>query len=122
MDIRFDPTDIADCKRALLSLKIITERYHGMKAVQRLLLSMADSNRDVQRDANLRLMVAYISGQISAKQCSRELAKKNKSLPRDRRYGGGSTNPEAIEKQIRREKKRMEKNGSYKKLVELLSS
>lgn len=81
LDIRFDPADITDCEKVLIAVKMLTELHHGKKAAQRLLLSATDSNRQIQRNANLRLMAAYISGQTSAKQCARELAEKTSRCP-----------------------------------------
>jgi hypothetical protein len=118
VNISFDLDDIADCEKAAAEISILIELRHGPAAARRLFLSHTKSPRQLQKDANLRLMVAYMGGQISAKQCARELAEKNKSLPRDHRYGGGSVSPEALEKQIRREKKRMERDGFYRDMVE----
>jgi hypothetical protein len=66
-------------------------------------------------------MAKYIASGLSVKRCAAMLAKENKSLARDARYGpSGTTSAETMEKQIRREKGRMTKDALYRERVERL--
>jgi hypothetical protein len=69
------------------------------------------------------LMAEYIKSGLSVKRFAANLAEKNKSLGRDYRYGAnGSTNPETLEKQIRRQKKRMDQFPIYRSWIERLAN
>jgi hypothetical protein len=116
--IFFDPDNLADCERAIMEMEIILRRRHGSAAVTRLFSTAVSSKRHLQKEANIYLMVAYMRSKLSAKRFAKALAEKNKSLPRERRYGGGSINPETLERQIRREKKRMQTDELYRDLVD----
>ena len=93
--------------------------YHGLAAARGLFLKATPSKRDVKAEKNITLMVAHILSKLSVRQCAVELAERNKSLPRDRRFGPyGTTNAKTLEKQIRREKKRMISDQSYRERIE----
>jgi hypothetical protein len=116
--IIFDPDNLAECERAIKEMEIILRRRHGSAALTRLFLAATSPKRYLQKEANIYLMATFMRSKLSAKQFAKKLAEKNKSLPRERRYGGGSINPEALERQIRREKKRMQTDELYRDLVD----
>jgi len=116
--ISFDPNNLVDCEKTADQIGFILRKYHGDAVMTRIFLAAIPSKRHLQKHANLRLMVNYKRSKLSAKQFAKTLAEKNKSLPLDRRRGGGSTNAETLEKQIRREKKRMQRDEHYRELVE----
>jgi hypothetical protein len=63
-------------------------------------------------------MALYCASGLSVKKFAFQVAQKNEQLPWKERLGTGSTIPDAIEKQVRREKLRMGKDGDYRYDVE----
>jgi hypothetical protein len=119
--ISFNADDLADCRRAIGELKSIIWQNHGAAQVRRLFADAVLSKQTVRVHKNVELMASYIFHSergLSTKQCAKLLAEQNKSL-RDRRHGpSGTTSPETMEKQIRREKKKMAKDRDYREYAE----
>ena len=116
----FDARDLGECHRAVSQLLSAILKYHG-PTIARRLFAEASSKRKLRVDKNVQLMTEYIRSGLSVKRFAANLAERNKSLARDYRYGAnGTTNPETLEKQIRRQKKLMEQQPIYRKFIEEL--
>jgi hypothetical protein len=72
------------------------------------MLKETPSRSAIKATKSLQLLGRYLISGLSVKRCAAKLAEENKSLPPDQRCGPkGSTKPQALEKQLRREIKRM---------------
>jgi hypothetical protein len=125
--ISFDLDNLEDCQRAVRDLKHIIWDQHGVATVRRLFADAVPSKQNVKNHKNAELMGDYLhhseSYRFSVRQCAKMFAEQNKLLPRDQRRGpSGTTSPETLEKHIRREKKRMAKDPSYREYAEWLAS
>jgi hypothetical protein len=125
--ISFDPRNLEDCERAIVELQTIIWQSHGAATVRRLFAGAVPSKQNVKNHKNAELMGDYLHCSdrhgTSVGQYAKMIAEQNKSLPRDLRRGpSGSTSPETLEKHIRREKKRMAQDPSYREYAEWLAS
>ena len=125
--ISFDPDNIEDCRRAVDNLKNIIWQQHGVVTVRRLFGDAVPSKQKMKNHKNAELMGDYLHHSechgASVREYAKMIAEQNKSLPRDLRRGpSGSTSPETLEKHIRREKKRMAQDPSYREYAEWLAS
>jgi hypothetical protein len=121
--ISFNRDDPKDCNRALVEMAYTIWASHGPAKARQLFSKTTLSRKFVGEANNIQLMAMYVANRrlfgISVKHFAAFIAKINGELPRDSRYGPrGSTNPETLEKQIRREKKRAAKDPSYRKRIE----
>jgi hypothetical protein len=120
--ISFDADDIQDCKRAISELKMVILNMYGAAAARRLFADATPSRRGVKTDKNAFLLAEYLLHKRyggSVKRCAKDLAEANKRLPREWRYGpSGSTVPATMEKQLRRQIKRMGKDRAYREFIE----
>jgi hypothetical protein len=124
--ISFKPDDPNDCKRAVTEMKRILWGHLGPAQVRRLFSEATPSRQLIGVNSNVELMALYFAYRkackISVGKFATCCAKLNETLSRDDRAGPrGSTNREALEKQIRREKKRAAKNPRYRELIESLA-
>src|SRR5215472_12153399 len=92
--IIFDPGNLEECWRAIWWLSRPLLRHHDPVMVRDLFAAAVPlTKRGLQEAKNNRLMVEYIRSGLSIKKCAAILAERNKSLPRDYRYGpNGATN------------------------------
>ena len=121
--ISFDADDLRDCERAISELKGIILNMYGASEARRLFANATPSRRKVKEDKNAFLLANYLHYSTrygwSLKRCAKDFAETNKRLPREWRLGpAGSTSPEAMEKQLRREIKRMGKDSGYCEFIE----
>jgi cobalamin biosynthesis protein CobD/CbiB len=121
--ISFNPDDPEDCKRAVTEMRRILWGHLGPAQVRRLFSEATPSRRVIGVNSNVDLMATYVAfrkvSKISVEKFAAYCAKVNETLSRDDRVGPrGSTNREALEKQIRREKKRAAKHPVYRELIE----
>ena len=97
--IAFDARDLERCRAATLRLWGEIVRHHGPAVAQRLFAEF--TSRQMTRELNNDwLLIEYIKSGLSVKKFAAWFAEKNKSL---------FTNAEALEKQIRRQKKLMDR-------------
>jgi hypothetical protein len=122
--ISFNPRELEDYRYAVRQLRLAVLLHHGPDTLRRLLAEETPSTkRALQAARNDRLLAAYLRSGLSIRKCAAKLADKNKSLPRDYRYGPtGSTNAETLEKQIGRQMKAMKRNPLRRKYIERLAS
>jgi hypothetical protein len=121
--ISFNPDDPEDCKRAVIKMRWILWDHLGPAQVWRLFSEWTPSRRLIGVSSNFELMAMYVAfwkaRKISVGKYAAAYAKMNGTLSRDYRGGPrGSTNPEALEKQIRREKKRAAEDPGYGERIE----
>lgn len=124
--ITFNPADPEDCKRAVAEMKWTLWAHLGPARARQILSEATPSRQLIGANSNLQLMAFYLALRrtrpITVKQYAAIVAKGNATLPAaDRRGPRGSTNPAAMEKQIRREKKRAAKDPDYRKLIASLA-
>jgi hypothetical protein len=121
--VSFYADDIEDCKRAISELKMVILKLYGAAAARRLFADATPSRRGVKTDKNAFLLAEYLRRYKhygrSVKRCAKDLAEANRRLPREWRYGpSGSTVPATMEKQLRRQIKRMGKDRGYREFIE----
>jgi hypothetical protein len=109
--ISFDADDLDDCERAVVKLREVIWHVYGAAAARRLFAQATLSRRKVKEDKNDLLLAEYLHYSTrfgwSVKRCAKYLAEQNGRLPREWQTGpSGSTSPETMEKQLRREIKR----------------
>jgi hypothetical protein len=104
--IEIDAKDIETCRLAVWALYETIETFHGEKEARRL---FARYGRDltgtfIRERKNARLVMEYLTmSEPDPQKLAEELAKKNESLPQEKRYGPrGSINVETMRKQIKR--------------------
>jgi hypothetical protein len=113
--ISFDPNDPEDCERAVTEMMYILWEHLGPAQARRLLAEATPARRFIGERSNVHLMALYVAfwkaRRATVRGFATRYAKMNGTLPRDQRGGPrGSTNPVALEKQIRRQKKRAAKD------------
>jgi hypothetical protein len=102
--IWFNPRDLEDYRYAIRQLQAAVLVHHGPDTLRRLLQEETPSTKRAFQEArNDRLLAEYIRSGLSVGKCAAMLAEKNKTLPRESRYGpSGSTTAKTLEKQIDR--------------------
>jgi hypothetical protein len=120
--ISFDADDPGDCKRAIGELKMVILKLYGAAAARGLFADATPSRREVKTDKNAFLLADYLfhskSYGWSVKRCAKDFADTNKRLPREWRVGpSGSTSPDTMEKQLRRQIRRMDKDHGYREFI-----
>jgi hypothetical protein len=109
VQIVFDAANRLDCVRALNKMRDVLESAHGIEQVRHWFTLLTWTQRDIKFIRNFQLVDEYIRSGLSLGQYAKGLAEKNRSLPRDQRYGPtGSTSPNTLEKHIRRLRKDMD--------------
>jgi hypothetical protein len=118
--ISFDPRELEDYRYAVRQLRAAVLLHHGPDTLRRLLAEESPTTkRALQQAKNDRLLAEYVRSGLSVKRCAAKLAEKNKSLPRDYRYGPtGSINKDTLEKHISRQKKLMDQNPSRRAYIQ----
>ncbi len=98
---------ISGCAHMAYLLFMVIHEQHGERVARRIFAKWGTppSALRQQQIANLGLLDRYdmMKPKPNAQRLARELAKENKALPRAKQRGVGSTNPVALEKQIRRQ-------------------
>jgi hypothetical protein len=103
----FDPRDLKHWRAVLRILWADITWHHGPAIARRLFAEKVASRQEAREMSNDWLTIEYTRSGLSVKKFAAQLAEKNKSLLREHRCLNGATNVEAIEKQIRRQKKSM---------------
>jgi hypothetical protein len=105
LKIEIDPKDIKACAAAAVMLYAMMREHHGTAAANEIMNRPLLTKRDAADLKNYELLKAA-DGDRSVEEVATELAERNKSLPRELRYGPtGSTSPSTLAKQIRRLRK-----------------
>lgn len=114
--------DLSDCHLAVWDLWSEIVKRHGPVITARLFARAALSRQGLREYKNDQLVAAQIKSGLGVRKFAAKLAKKNKSLSRDHRHGpNGSTNAEALEKQIRRRKKAIDQYPEHRRFIERLA-
>jgi hypothetical protein len=121
--INLEPRDLERCRGVIRKLLDAIAVNHGLAVAQRLFAEEVPLNgRNLQKAKNDRLLAEYVRSGLSIKRCAAVLAEKNGTLPAARRHGpNGTTNAETLDKQIRRQKKLMDRDPRYQKYIRRLA-
>src|SRR6516162_7274078 len=103
--ISFNPLDLEDYRYAIRQLQAAVLVHHGPDNFRRLLQEETPSTkRALQEARNDRLLAEFFRSGLTVRKFAAKLAEKNKTLPRESRYGPrGSTTAKTLEKQIDRQ-------------------
>jgi hypothetical protein len=107
--ITFDPKDPMQCGIAICEIKSVILVEHSAAMVHAILSAAMGSNpkRRLQELKNWELLLHYERSRAPLKKFARFIARENKALGPLLRWGpSGSTNPEILERHIKRLKKK----------------
>jgi hypothetical protein len=96
----------------------LVEQGHGLIEAQEILKRNLFSKKYLADSKNFRLMVWYVRSGMPIDTFAAEIAKANKSLPWERRFGTGTTVAATMAKQIRRQIKKMASDERYRINIE----
>jgi hypothetical protein len=121
--ISFDADDPEDCKRAISELRTVILESYGAAAARGLFADATPTKREVKTDKNAFLLADFLLHSKrygwSVNRCAKDFADTNKRLPREWRVGpSGSTSPDTMAKQLRRQIRRMDKDRGYREFIE----
>ena len=103
--ISFNPQEPEDYRYAIRQLQAAVLVHHGPDTFRRLLQEETPSTkRALQEARNDRLLAEFFRSGLTVRKFAAKLAEKDKTLPRESRYGPrGSTTAKTLEKQIDRQ-------------------
>jgi hypothetical protein len=101
--VTFNPCDTEDCGRALVGIMAAMCASIGPALACSLFSHVLGSGRKQQEMKNIELLQVYVGSGLNVKKFAAWAAKKNESrIPLARLGPTGSTDPQTLEKQIRR--------------------